>query len=100
MQKQLRGTCLHSGKRKSDGRHLRATAEDGDTKVGKTIRLITQDKKRTRVNIWNIADICAVLLSNETSTASKLLQNCLQNLANISRTDIHCFIQKETPESK
>ena len=51
MQKQLRGTCLHSGKWKSDGR---ATAEDSDTKVGKTIRLIIQDKKCTRVNMWNI----------------------------------------------
>ena len=30
---------------------LRKTAEDGDGNVGKTIRLITQDKKRTWIRL-------------------------------------------------
>ena len=69
------------------------TAEDGDGNVGKTITLITQDKKAD----VNKADICAVLLSNETSTAP--FPRCLQNVTDISRTKVHRFVQEETLES-
>ena len=44
--------------------------------------------------MWNKADICAVLLSNETSTAP--FPRCLKNLADISRSNIHRFVQEET----
>ena len=53
------------------------TAEDGDGNVGKTISLIYR-RQTAHVNIWNKADICAVLLSNETSTAP--FPRCLQNV--------------------
>ena len=48
--------------------------------VGKTIVLITRDKK-AHVNMWNKADIRAVLLSNETSTAP--FPRCLQNVESV-----------------
>ena len=53
--------------------NLSKTAEDDDGNVGKTIRL------KAHVNMWNKADIRAVLLSNETSTAP--FPCCLQNAA-------------------
>ena len=68
------------------------TAEDGDGNIGKTITLLIQEDKKC-VWICEIkADICAVLLSNETSTASFPL--CLQKMANISRTNFHHFVQE------
>ena len=75
------------------------TAEDGDGNIGKTIRLITEDKKQTNLkHMWNKVDIRAVPLSCETSTAPFL--RCLQNVASdISRTDVHRFVQEETLES-
>ena len=42
-------------------------------------------------------DICAVLLSNETSAAP--FARFLQNVADISRTNVHHFVQEETLES-
>ena len=54
-------------------------------------------RQRAHVNMWNKADICAILLSNETSTAP--FARCLQNVADISRTNVHRFVQKETLES-
>ena len=54
-------------------------------------------RQKAHVNRWNKADIRAVLLSNETSTAP--FPRCLQNVADISRTNIHLFVQKETLES-
>ena len=50
-------------------------------------------RQKAHVNMWNKADICAVLLSNETSTAP--FPRCLQNVADISRTNIHRFVQEE-----
>ena len=52
--------------------------------------------KKSYVNMWNKADICTVLLSNETSTAP--FPRCLQNVADISRTNVHRFVQEETLE--
>ena len=64
------------------------TAEDGDCNIGKTIRLITEDKKQTNLkHMWNKVDIRAVPLSCETSTAP------------FWRTDVHRFVQEETLES-
>ena len=54
-------------------------------------------RQKAHMNIWNEADVCAVLLSNETSTAPSPC--CLQNMADISRTNIHRFVQEETLES-
>ena len=54
-------------------------------------------RQKAHVNMWNKADICAVLLSNETSTAP--FPRCLQNVADISRTNAHRFVQEETLES-
>ena len=51
-------------------------------------------RQKAHVNMWNKADICAILLSNETSTAP--FRCCLQNVADISRTNIHRFVQEET----
>ena len=48
-------------------------------------------RQKAHVNMWNKADICAVLLSNETSTAP--FPRCLQNMADISRTNVHRFVQ-------
>ena len=42
----------------------------------------------------NKADICAGLLSNETSTAT--FSRCLQNMADISGTNAQRFVQEET----
>ena len=42
--------------------------------------------------MWNKADICAVLLSNETSTAP--FPRCLQTVANISRTNVHLSFRR------
>ena len=41
----------------------------------------------------NKADICAILCSNKTSTAP--FPHCLQNVADISRTNVHRFVQEE-----
>ena len=41
-------------------------------------------RQKAHVNMWNKADIRAVLLSNETSTAP--FPRCLQNVVDISRT--------------
>ena len=46
-------------------------------------------RQKAHVNMWNKADICAVLLSNETSTAP--FPHCLQNVTDISRTSIASF---------
>ena len=51
-------------------------------------------RQKAHVNMWNKADICAVLLSNETSTDP--FPRCLQNVADISGTNIHRFVQEET----
>ena len=48
--------------------NLRKTVEDGNGNVGKTIKLITEDKKHTWI-MWNKSDIRAILLSCETSIA-------------------------------
>ena len=45
-------------------------------------------RQKAHMNMWNKADICAVLLSNETSTAP--FPHCLQNVADIS-TSIFTF---------
>ena len=81
------------------------TAEDGDGNVGKTIKLITQDKKRTWIRLitqdkkhtWISAIKLTFVPSNETSTA--LFPRCLQNMTDISRTNVHRFVEKETLES-
>ena len=39
--------------------------------------------------MWNIAHICAVLLSNALKTSKAPFPHCLQNVANISRTNVH-----------
>ena len=44
--------------------------------------------------MWNKADICTVLLSNETSTAPFLRRP--QNVVNVSRTSINLFAQEHT----
>ena len=63
--------------------NLRKTVEDGDGNVGKTIKLITYtNRQKAHVNMWNKADIRAVLLSCETSIAP--CPRCLQNVVNIS----------------
>ena len=54
-------------------------------------------KQKAHVNMWNKVDICAVLLSNETSTAP--FPRCLQNVTDISRPNVHRFVQEETLES-
>ena len=73
---------------------LSETAEDGDGNVGKTIRLISYRRQKAHVNMWNKADICAVLLSNDSSTAPFLRRPL--NLINISRTNDNYFVQEET----
>ena len=55
-------------------------------------------RQNGHVNMLNKADICAFLLSNETSAAP--FPRCLQNVTDISRTKVHRFVQKETLESK
>ena len=50
-------------------------------------------QKRTWIIMWNKADICAVLLSNETSTAP--FPRHLQNVADISRTKGHLYVQEK-----
>ena len=47
--------------RSDSNKELSKTAEDGDGNVGKTILNYTRQK--AHVNMWNKADICAVLLS-------------------------------------
>ena len=51
-------------------------------------------REKVHVNMWNKADICTVLLSKETSTAS--FPRCLHNVTDISRTNVHHFVQVET----
>ena len=55
-------------------------------------------RQKAHVNMWNKADIRAVLLSNETSTAPS--PRCLQNVADILKTNVLRFVQEETLESK
>ena len=54
-------------------------------------------RQKAHMNIWNKTDIRAVLLSNETPTAP--FPRCVQNVADISRTIVHRFIQEETLDS-
>ena len=77
-------------------RDLKQTAEVGDGNVGKTIKLITQDKN-AREYVRSKTDICTVLLSNENSTAP--FPRCLQHVTDISKTNVHHFVQKETLKS-
>ena len=60
------------------------TAEDDDGNVGKTIR------QKAHVNMWNKADMRAVLLSCETSIAP--FPRCLQNVVNIPRINVNLFV--------
>ena len=71
------------------------SAEDSDGNVGKTIR--TNYRRQKTREFLNKADICAVLLWHKTSTAP--FPRCLQTVADISRTNVHRFVQrKETLE--
>ena len=68
---------------------LSKTAEDEDGNVGKTIRLITQDKKRT----W----ISEIKLTFVPSCSQMRLQ--LLHFHAVFKTNTHRFVQKETLES-
>ena len=76
-------------------KHLKGQCQ-GIAQVRSHARVI-HPKIKAHANMWNKADICAVLLSNETSTAP--FPRCLQNVADISRTKVHRFVQEETLES-
>ena len=56
------------------------TAEDSDANVGKTIKLISEDN----VNIWHL---CRPALKIDIT-----FQRCLQNVADISKTNAHRFV--------
>ena len=71
----------------------RKTVEDGDGNVGKTITLITQDKKRTWICEIRLT-FAAVLLSCETSIAP--FPRCLQNVVNISAIIVDLFVWEDT----
>ena len=60
------------------------TFDDDDDNVGKTIKLITEDK------MWNKADIRAVLLLCEMSIAP--FPSRLQNVVNIPRLNVDIFV--------
>ena len=66
---------------------------DDDGNVGK-MNKTNYTRQKAHVNMCNKADIRAVLLSNETSTAP--FPRCLQNAADISRTNVLRFVQRET----
>ena len=63
---------------------LSKTAEDGNVDVGnvdKTTDKTNYTRQKAHVNMWNKADIRAVLLSCDTLIAS--FPRCLQNVVNI-----------------
>ena len=84
--------------------HLRQNIRDlkQNSRGRQTNKTSNYRRQKAHMNTWNKADICPVLISNDTSLKfswTAPFPHCLETVADISRTNVHRFAQEETLDS-